>query len=71
MRARALIVIFGAALGVACGAIRSYEIVQQPIATTLSAGLGGKLFRIERSSDLPNAYRAGKRRQRHRSPADT
>jgi hypothetical protein len=39
-----------------CGAIRSYEIVQQPMETTLHAGLGGKLLRIERSRDLPNLF---------------
>ena len=53
---RAIAVLLAAALAIGCGAIRSYQTVQQPMATTLTAGLGGKLFRIERSGDLPNAF---------------
>ncbi len=56
MRATTVLILVAAALAVGCAAVRSYEIVQQPMATTLDAGLGGKLFRIERSSDLPNAF---------------
>jgi hypothetical protein len=40
----------------ACSSVHSYEVLQQATGTTLRASVGGKIFRIERSSDLPNAY---------------
>jgi hypothetical protein len=55
-RGFAIAAVLVSALTVACGATRSYETVQQPKGTTLTAGIGGKIFRIERSGDLPNAF---------------
>jgi hypothetical protein len=43
-------------LFVACSTIRSYEVLQQPTGKTLQTNIGGKVFRVERSSDLPNAF---------------
>ena len=55
--ARVIAVILSAGVIFGC-AIHSYEIVQQPTAVTLSTGIGGQIFRIERSSDLHNAFGA-------------
>jgi hypothetical protein len=55
MRKILVILTLAAGMSLGCAPIRSYEVVQQPVATTLHAGIGGKLFRLERTSDLPTA----------------
>jgi hypothetical protein len=58
MRTIGVILALAASMLLGCAPVRSYEVVQQPVATMLHAGIGGKLFRIERTSDLPNAFGA-------------
>jgi len=43
-------------LTVACGTIRSYRQIEQPLGPQLTTGIGGTLFRLNKLSDLPNAY---------------
>jgi len=46
-----------ASLLVGCGAtIRTYEQIRQPTASDLSTYIGGTVFKVERTSDLPNAF---------------
>lgn len=46
----------GATLLCGCATIQMYETLQQPTRQELQAHLNGIIFRIERSSDLPNAF---------------
>ena len=39
-----------------CGTIRSYRIIEQPTGQSLSTGVGGTIYRLNKVSDLPNAY---------------
>ncbi len=39
-----------------CAPIQRYEALRQPVGVRLVADIGSPLFRIERSSDLPNAF---------------
>ena len=39
-----------------CGAIRSHRIIEQPTGQTLSTGIGGTIYRLNKVGDLPNAY---------------
>ena len=39
-----------------CAAIRSHRILEQPSGVTLSTGVGGTIFRLNKVGDLPNAY---------------
>lgn len=43
-------------LTAACGAIRSYRQVDQPLGPQLTTGIGGTVFRLNKLSDLPNAF---------------
>jgi hypothetical protein len=56
MRTIRVILALATGMLLGCAPVRSYEVVQQSMATTLHVGIGGKLFRIERTSDLPNAF---------------
>jgi len=40
----------------ACGAIRSHRQVDQPLGPQLTTGIGGTVFRLNKLSDLPNAF---------------
>lgn len=40
----------------ACGAIRSHRQLDQPLGPQLATGVGGTVFRLNKMSDLPNAY---------------
>ena len=42
----------------ACGAIQGYRQLDQPIRSQLTTGIGGTLFRLNKSSDLPNVFGA-------------
>jgi hypothetical protein len=39
-----------------CATIQTYETLQQPTSGTLRTHINGIVFRVERSSDLPNAF---------------
>ena len=39
-----------------CGTINSHRIMEQPVNTTLSAGIGSEIFRLNKLGDLPNVY---------------
>lgn len=39
-----------------CGTIRSHRNIEQPTATTLTTGIGGTIFRLNKLGDLPNAF---------------
>ncbi len=54
---RRLLPLSFAALLVACGAtIQNYRTLDQPVTQVLTASVGGTIFRLDRSSDLPNAF---------------
>ncbi len=40
----------------ACGTIRSHRQVDQPLGPQLTTGVGGTVFRLNKMSDLPNAF---------------
>jgi len=40
----------------ACATAQNHSTLQQPTGTRLSATVGGSVFRIERTKDLPNAF---------------
>jgi hypothetical protein len=48
-------IIIGLALS-GCGAIRSHRNVQQPLGSVLTTGIGGTLFRLNKTGDLPNCF---------------
>jgi hypothetical protein len=49
--------LFLASFLVGCGAtIQTYERLHQPTASDLSTYIGGTVFKVERTSDLPNAF---------------
>lgn len=37
-----------------CGTIRNHQILEQQSGTTLTTSIGGKIFRINKTGDLPN-----------------
>tara|TARA_B110001469_G_C9499394_1_gene249459 strand:- start:153 stop:674 length:522 start_codon:yes stop_codon:yes gene_type:complete len=39
-----------------CAAIQSHRNLEQPIGLTLSTGVGGTIFRLNKVGDLPNAF---------------
>jgi hypothetical protein len=39
-----------------CGTIRSHRNIEQPIDITLTTGIGGTIFRLNKLGDLPNAF---------------
>lgn len=41
---------------VACGTISTYRKLDQPAGQQLTASVGGTVFRLNRTSDLPNAF---------------
>lgn len=41
---------------IGCGGIRNHEQLRQPTASNLSAYIGGAVFKVERTSSLPNAF---------------
>ena len=43
-------------LTAACGTIRSHRQVDQPLGPQLTTGIGGTVFRMNKLSDLPNAF---------------
>lgn len=43
-------------LGLGCGEIRTHRQLEQPVSTTLTTGIGGTLFRLNKVGDLPNAF---------------
>ncbi len=43
---------------VACGVIQNHRQLDQPIRSELTTGIGGTLFRLNKSSDLPNVFGA-------------
>lgn len=51
----ALIAIFSV-LNVGCGTIRNHRILEEPQSTTLTTSIGGTIFRLNKSGDLPNAF---------------
>src|SRR5437879_11224811 len=40
----------------ACGEIRSHRQLDQPLGSQLTTGIGGTVFRLNKSSDLPNVF---------------
>lgn len=44
------------ALQVGCAQIRTHRQLEQPFGTTLTSGIGGALFRLNKIGDLPNAF---------------
>ncbi len=51
-----LVLIFGALTLCGCGTIRTHRNFEQRPGTTLSAGIGGTIFRLNKTGDLPNAF---------------
>lgn len=49
-------IIFASVLVSGCSPIRTYENLSQYTETPLSAHVGGQVLKIERSTDLPNAF---------------
>ncbi|MCZ6678081.1 MAG: hypothetical protein O7E52_12605 [Candidatus Poribacteria bacterium] len=45
-----------ALLTTGCGAIRSHRQLEQPVGVHLTSGIGGTLFRLNKTGDLPNAF---------------
>ena len=43
-------------LELGCGQIRTNRQLEQPVSTTLTTGVGGTLFRLNKVGDLPNAF---------------
>ena len=43
-------------LATGCGAIRSHRQLEQPLGAQLTSGIGGTLFRLNKTADLPNAF---------------
>ena len=39
-----------------CGAIESHRYLEQRTSTVLTTGIGGTIFRLNKTGDLPNAY---------------
>ncbi len=39
-----------------CGTIRSHRNIEQPTGSVLTTGIGGTIFRLNKTGDLPNAY---------------
>ncbi len=39
-----------------CGAIRSHRNLDQPAGSRLTTGIGGTIFRLNKTGDLPNAF---------------
>ena len=39
-----------------CGTIRSHRHLEQPLGTSLTTGIGGTIFRLNKTGDLPNAF---------------
>jgi hypothetical protein len=44
------------ALLAACGTMQNYRVLDQAAGPVLTASVGGTIFRLNRSSDLPNAF---------------
>jgi hypothetical protein len=51
-----LVLVVTLTLMAACGAIRSYRQVDQQVGPQLTTGIGGTVFRLNKLSDLPNAF---------------
>jgi len=43
-------------LATGCANVRDHRVVVQPVRTELTASIGSSLFRLNKLSDLPNAY---------------
>lgn len=43
-------------LATGCGAIRSHRQLEEPLGAQLTSGIGGTLFRLNKTGDLPNAF---------------
>ena len=43
-------------LSAGCAEIRTHREFQQPVGATLSSGIGGTIFRLNKVGDLPNAF---------------
>ncbi len=39
-----------------CGTIRSHRNLEQPMGSVLTTGIGGTVFRLNKTGDLPNAF---------------
>ena len=39
-----------------CGTIRSHRNLEQPTGSVLTTGVGGTVFRLNKTGDLPNAF---------------
>jgi hypothetical protein len=39
-----------------CGTIRSHRNIEQPMGSVLTTGIGGIVFRLNKTGDLPNAF---------------
>jgi hypothetical protein len=39
-----------------CGTIHSHRNIEQPIGSVLTTGIGGTVFRLNKTEDLPNAF---------------
>jgi hypothetical protein len=52
----AILGIVAMTLWVACGDIRNHRQLEQPVNATLTTGIGGTLFRLNKVGDLPNAF---------------
>lgn len=39
-----------------CGTIQSHRNIEQPIGSLLTTGIGGTVFRLNKTGDLPNAF---------------
>jgi len=53
---KALTVVVGFLLVGGCATIESYETLEQPTGSTLKTHINGKIFKVKRTSDLPNAF---------------
>ena len=41
---------------ISCATIQSYRNLEQPVSKTLNTSIGGTIFRLNRSADLPNVF---------------
>jgi hypothetical protein len=59
MKAHAIsltILVIGSVALSGCGTIRSHRHIEQPLGSSLTTGIGGTIFRLNKTGDLPNAF---------------
>ena len=50
------LLIVGSIMVIGCGSVRSHRNLEQPVGSSLTTGIGGTIFRLNKTGDLPNAF---------------